>query len=247
MSSLKKNSTRARFTLIELLVVVAIIAILASLLLPALSKARMRARQISCVNNMKQVAGAAVLYGDDFSGYMIPASSGQDPYGTYSPGFGYYFMKHYGIGGDPDETKSEPGSLFCPEDMRGKWYDEGWFIFANVSYVTGYGYYKNPRTGASILNTSATALLAEGNYRNSTFAGRMIARSIRAPFFNGPSSVIAGHEARTNVTFFDGHVGAYQTLNDSFGTNLWGSETVDRMYEQRFDPEKRSQVTPSYP
>ena len=107
----------SQFPLIELLVVIAIIAILAAMLLPALSKAREKARQISCVSNVKQLALADLMYVDD-NGGCFPISYDRNNESTWFAVWFHLIAPYQGgkftdtSNGDTDWSKGK--SVQCP-------------------------------------------------------------------------------------------------------------------------------------
>lgn len=106
---------KKEFTLIELLVVISVIAILAGLLLPALNRARNRARAIGCTGNMKQIALATVLYANDYNDYFPPL--------YYTTDFKIAFEKYLNVRRDDikewkNQLPSKAKVYFCPEDSE---------------------------------------------------------------------------------------------------------------------------------
>jgi len=137
------------FTLIELLVVIAIIAILASMLLPALTQARERGRATTCLNNQKQIIGAALFYASDNSGFMPMASgiygnpsvwgSPRDPWisADFVHAYWVYTTSRY-VGAQWTGNRNAPKIYFCPTEPN-----EIWRHSSHQSVdVSNYGYYQ---------------------------------------------------------------------------------------------------------
>ena len=213
----KRGLCRKVFTLIELLVVIAIIAVLASMLLPALNKARRKAQDIECVNRLKHLSLAFLLYADDYDAFLPPNNSGNH----------YFFLQYTGpYLGQPIPLGGSGLSMLkcdffmCPRRFAYNGVNTTAGMVSNLNdALYGYGTLKtsNPYSMLRWRNYdySNAVMLMEyygfGWYYN---GGGSLKYTLQANYFDGSHTTDAvpweWHEMSANIGFADGSVRNYR-------------------------------------
>lgn len=223
-TSRRGRGSRTGFTLIELLVSIAIIALLASLLLPALSKAKESARATKCLSNMRQIGLGTMLYADENQDEFPRSQHSAFTHGQLVWGRAIAPQLARSGGGWTDLLH---GIYRCPGDRR----TNGWSYGMNVYLELGPDddYVGKPRTWrrtTSIPEPAGTIIFAESS---------SLADHIMPHFWASISDSIDlasnRHAGRANYTFADGHAQRLRleaTFNPTGSLDLWNPLTAEQ-------------------
>ena len=199
------------FTLIELLIVIAIIAILAAMLLPALNQVRSKARSISCLNQNRQISQSMMGYQMDFNDYFIFwGTSTSDSWAWNLHKYDYLKNSRLYLCPDlPPDFAYRDDFIKTPEtNWTYAWISYGYNYLGIGSnyYCGGNNDYNDPPSGikGSVLkNASAIILLADSRYTASINRGYF--RISDSWNNDGNSQIHTRHNGSANIVWADGH------------------------------------------